>query len=534
MRERDFRKRGGRVLLMVLFFFGTVLMSFGQEVTLFGDVNRDGSINILDALKGAQYSAGGAPEESIDLWAADVNIDGFVNIIDALAIARYSADLIPSLPIVASKSGSAPVPQLDTTYMPPIVKVDNPFWAANWYVNPHWAVKAASGGRTAMTGFSTAVWLDSVNSLYGYGGLQWHMDHALDRGDDLIVLVLYNIPNRDCAAYSSTSVPVFPDDDGFNSYMHEYIDPIHTILSDSRYSGINIVTIIEPDSLANLVTNMDLSSCQDAAGPGGYVDGIQYAVNSLSRVENVYIYMDISHSGWMGWESNLGPMATFLSDCIKGTANGVESVQGFVSNAGFYTPVEEVFLPDPYLSLVEGGMQIRSSNFYEWNDHFDELSYTASMYDALVAKGFPSNIGIIIDTSRNGWGGSNRPTAVSTSSDIDTYVNESRIDRRAHRGNWCNQTSGLGARPQASPGASHIDAYVWVKPPGVSDGVSTHNFEPDPRKPTAVFDMMCDPDGLNIYCNCAGTGALAGAPHVGLWNETHFEKLIEYAYPPVE
>ena len=55
---------------------------------------------------------------------------------------------------------------------------------------------------------------------------------------------------------------------------------------------------------------------------------------------------------------------------------------------------------------------------------------------------------------------------------MDTYVNGGRIDRRIHAGNWCNQSgAGIGTRPTAAP-ANGIDAYVWIKPPGESDGSS--------------------------------------------------------------
>jgi endoglucanase len=38
-------------------------------------------------------------------------------------------------------------------------------------------------------------------------------------------------------------------------------------------------------------------------------------------------------------------------------------------------------------------------------------------------------------------------------------------------GNWCNAPgSGLGPRPTASTGAPLVDAYLWVKTPGESDG----------------------------------------------------------------
>jgi endoglucanase len=38
-------------------------------------------------------------------------------------------------------------------------------------------------------------------------------------------------------------------------------------------------------------------------------------------------------------------------------------------------------------------------------------------------------------------------------------------------GNWCNPPgSGLGLRPTANTGAPLLDAYLWVKTPGQSDG----------------------------------------------------------------
>jgi hypothetical protein len=68
-------------------------------------------------------------------------------------------------------------------------------------------------------------------------------------------------------------------------------------------------------------------------------------------------------------------------------------------------------------------------------------------------------------------------------------VDDSRVDRRIHAGNWCNQSgAGIGARPQAAP-ASGFDAYVWIKPPGESDG-SSREIDNDEGK---RFDRMCDP-----------------------------------------
>jgi cellulose 1,4-beta-cellobiosidase len=149
----------------------------------------------------------------------------------------------------------------------------------------------------------------------------------------------------------------------------------------------------------------------------------------------------------------------------------------------------------------------------------------------LISAGLPANIGMLIDTSRNGWGGPDRPTAASTSTDVNTFVNASRIDRRIHAGNWCNQSgAGMGERPTAAP-ATGIDAYVWIKPPGESDGSSTAI----PNNEGKGFDGMCDPAYAgNARNGNSATGALAGAPLSGAWFSAQFRELMANAYPPLD
>ena len=61
-----------------------------------GDVNSDGSVNIIDALMTAQYSVGLDPG-GFNIDRADVNCDSTVNIIDALMIAQYYVGLVNTL-----------------------------------------------------------------------------------------------------------------------------------------------------------------------------------------------------------------------------------------------------------------------------------------------------------------------------------------------------------------------------------------------------------------------------------------------------
>jgi hypothetical protein len=58
-----------------------------------GDVNADGTINIVDALLVAQYYVGLDPS-NFDSSRADANCNGNIDIIDALLIAQYYVGLI--------------------------------------------------------------------------------------------------------------------------------------------------------------------------------------------------------------------------------------------------------------------------------------------------------------------------------------------------------------------------------------------------------------------------------------------------------
>jgi len=383
--------------------------------------------------------------------------------------------------------------------------------------------------------YPTAVWLDRIAAVSGGTGvtrtLQGHLDAALAQqtssGKQVVAqFVVYDLPNRDCSALASNGELLIAND-GLNTYKSQYIDPIVALFSQPKYANLRISTIIEPDSLPNLITNLSFAKCSEANSTGAYMNGVAYSVGKLHALPNVYTYIDIAHSGWLGWDSNFTPFVNLLGTLAGQTTGGFAAYDGFISNTANTTPVTE-----PYMTANQsiGGNPVRSSTFYQWNQYIDEASFDAAFRSALLAKGFPSTIGMIIDTSRNGWGGSARPTAASTSTSLETFVNATRIDRRPGRGDWCNQNgAGLGIRPTASP-ASGFDAYIWVKPPGESDGSSSAI----PNDEGKGFDRMCDPTyGGNALNNNQPTNALPNAPISGKWFEAQFEQLVANAFPAV-
>ncbi|MFG2549963.1 glycoside hydrolase family 6 protein [Streptomyces sp. NPDC048581] len=415
-------------------------------------------------------------------------------------------------------------------------KVDNPYSGAKVYVNPEWSAKAAAEpGGSRVANQPTGVWLDRIAAINGVGGgmgLRDHLDEALTQkgSDELVVqLVIYNLPGRDCAALASNG-ELGPTELG--RYKTEYIDPIAAILADPKYAALRIVTTIEIDSLPNLVTNTGsrptaTPQCDVMKANGNYQKGVGYALNKLGDAANVYNYIDAGHHGWIGWDDNFAASATVMKEAATSEGATVNDVHGFIANTANYSALKENNFT---VNDSVAGKSVRESKWVDWNRYVDELSFAQGFRNQLVTTGFNSGIGMLIDTSRNGWGGSARPAGPGATTDVDTYINGGRYDRRIHVGNWCNQSgAGIGERPQANPAAG-IDAYVWIKPPGESDGAS----QEIPNDEGKGFDRMCDPtytgnprNGNNM------SGSLPDAPLSGHWFSAQFQQLMQNAYPPL-
>ncbi|GGS95981.1 glycoside hydrolase family 6 protein [Streptomyces griseoviridis] len=418
----------------------------------------------------------------------------------------------------------------------PGTRVDNPYAGAKGYVNPEWSAKAAAEpGGSRIANQPTGVWLDriaAINGVNGGMGLRDHLDEALRQkgsGELYIQLVIYNLPGRDCAALASNG-ELGPTE--IDKYKTQYIDPIAAILADSKYSSLRIVPVIEIDSLPNLVTNVSprataTPNCDVMKANGNYQKGVGYALNKLGDAPNVYNYIDAGHHGWLGWDDNFGPSAEMFKTAATTEGATVNDVHGFIVNTANYSALKEENFT---INDSVNGTSVRQSKWVDWNRYTDELSYAQAMRQKLVSIGFDSNLGMLIDTSRNGWGGSARPTGPGATTNVDTYVDGGRYDRRLNTGNWCNQSgAGLGERPRANPAAG-IDAYVWMKPPGESDGASKA-IDNDEGK---GFDRMCDPTYTgNPRNNNNLSGALPNAPLSGHWFSAQFQELMKNAYPPL-
>jgi cellulose 1,4-beta-cellobiosidase len=323
----------------------------------------------------------------------------------------------------------------------------NPFKGVAFFLNPSYTenVEATAKKHPDMADkirkvaqYPTAVWLDSIEHVKNLKG--W-LDEAKKQQDKsgkptLTVVVVYDLPNRDCAAASSAG-ELKVSENGLERYKQEFIGPIAAEFK--AHPDQPIAVVLEPDSLGNLATNMALPMCQEARP--AYKGGIVHAIKSFA-LPNVSVYLDAAHSGWLGWDDNRAKIAKIFKQVLS-EAGGPQMIRGFALNTANFT----------HLSNRDGAV------LEPTNPCPNELTYAKTLLRTLELYGFKDH-GIIIDTSRNGKGGI-----------------------RKAWGSWCNvHGAGIGERPRAEPQPG-LDAYFWIKPPGESDGVS------DPKAPR--FDPMC-------------------------------------------
>jgi endoglucanase len=275
------------------------------------------------------------------------------------------------------------------------------------------------------------------------------------------VLVAYNIPFRDCAQFSA----------GGATTTQEYLDWI-----DAFASGIGsrrAIVILEPDGLGIIPYFTDINGalewCQPPEADAATAAADRFlqlnaAVDRLNEQPNVDVYLDGTHSGWLG----VGDAARRL------VMAGVDRAAGFFVNVSNYRFTEHLRKYGDWISKCiafaanpdDGGWRLghydfcASQYFPATADDFSTWHLSDEWYDANLGNAVPTTH-FVIDTSRNGTGNWTPTTTYPDPQD------------------WCNPPGrGLGLRPTLSTGVPRLDAYLWVKIPGESDGECTRGLGP--------------------------------------------------------
>lgn len=283
---------------------------------------------------------------------------------------------------------AAALPAAAQTYPP------NPFDGQALYVDPH---SAAAQDATALAATdpvtaaalrevatrATADWFGDWNAVSNVQGDVAGRVGTIAAAGAYPVLVVYNIPKRDCGSYSgggATSAAAY----------RAWIDAFKAGIGTRRAA-----VVLEPDALANM-------GCLGAADQSERFSLLSYATTTLAAGGNVAVYLDAGHAGWVAPD-------VMVQRLVKA---GVVHARGFALNV---------------------------SNF---GLTADQVAYGRRIAPAIGWKRF------VVDTSRNGAGPA-------------TGVAEP----------WCNPPGrSLGAVPTTSTGDALVDAVLWIKRPGESDG----------------------------------------------------------------
>ncbi|WP_169834647.1 glycoside hydrolase family 6 protein [Nocardioides dokdonensis] len=226
----------------------------------------------------------------------------------------------------------------------------------------------------------SGIWLTPEQHPIGaVGAYVTGLVSSADERDEVPLLVLYGVPERDCAGLlSAGGLP--PED--YPVWVGEVAAALGTAVGPA-------VVVLEPDALA---------TAEECGRRDERVDQLGAAVDLLADA-GVTTYVDAGHSDWIPARA----MARMLEEV------GVARVRGFATNVANY------------------------------QRDADEQAYARTLDELL-----PAAQHWVVDRGRNGNGATDE---------------------------WCNPPeSTLGQRPGFVDDGSGLDAYLWVKPPGESDG----------------------------------------------------------------
>ncbi|KIF74589.1 endoglucanase [Streptomyces sp. 150FB] len=153
----------------------------------------------------------------------------------------------------------------------------------------------------------TAEWIGTDNPL----GQTESLTVAATSADREALLVLYNIPHRDCGQYSRGGAA---DGDAYR----EWIDRVARGIGDRRAT-----VILEPDALLHLV-----DGCTPAAFREERFGLLRGAVRRLTRQPSTTVYLDAGNAGWHSPDALFEPLQRA----------GIAEADGFSVNVSNFYP----------------------------------------------------------------------------------------------------------------------------------------------------------------------------------------------------
>src|SRR3954468_18884252 len=198
------------------------------------------------------------------------------------------ACVIPPGPATLPASGATGQPHASVTS--PRVKGENPFKDAYWVLDadsnarrtpdpwrPSRPEDAAAMDKIA--GQPSAAWMGN-----GFPQIETAVKTYVwsrNRGGGLPVMILYNLPFRDCGGYSAGGA-------GSAAGYRKWIDNVAAGVGSRR-----AVFVLEPDGLPLLTKCLKPDKQQER------IAMVHYAVEKLTSLPGAAVYIDAGHSAWI-------------------------------------------------------------------------------------------------------------------------------------------------------------------------------------------------------------------------------------------
>ncbi|KAG6843818.1 hypothetical protein H0H87_012969 [Tephrocybe sp. NHM501043] len=329
---------------------------------------------------------------------------------------------------------------ISPVYRPKVLRAAANLTARGEFALAKKAVKVATSVSTFLWVSDTATVSEIAGWLREARGVQ-----AITGKQQVVQIEIYNLPDRDCSAKASSGELVVAE--GGEEKYKTFIQKIRQELQ--KFPDIRVVLQLETDSIGNLVSNLAVPKCANAAD--AQKRSLAYAIAQL-QLPNVALYLDGAHAGWLGWDSNIGPTAVLMGELLAAARviNPTAVIRGVATDVSNYNGL---------------GNQPQQG--------YDELVYIRNLAPLLAAQGIDAHF--IVDQGRSGNQASSR-----------------------FGGDWCNNKyAGFGTRPTTATPDPLVDAIVWAKPGGEADGTSDASAE--------RYDEACGSDASLIPAPEAGT-----------------------------
>jgi endoglucanase len=341
------------------------------------------------------------------------------------------------------------------------------------------------------------------------------------------VFVAYNIPGRDCSQYSAGGAPTDAAYDAWINAIGKALGNAQAVVLEEPdalanlpgYCGSAYATEFPDITNTTRVEDVAYAVSTLEADPNIslYLDGGNSAWQNVGGMAETLTAADVQQSqGFFlnvsnyQYDANSDYYGTWVSECIayatvneaQTPADALADVAAFSGSAmagGAFSPPGGSPATTPpggcatqywnggapgtnIASLAGAYTGVALSPYGVWS----ETSTTADLNTSGIDASYASVLGgtvptthFVVDTSRNGLGPDSMQSYAAAPYDQPASVTSSLAS-----GDWCNPPSaGLGLKPTADTGVSLssldsylpgnpplLDAYLWVKTPGQSDG----------------------------------------------------------------